>query len=79
MPIGIPSASKPQGTFSAGNPVRLAMPVNCMMAESMSSSTPFSITTVVAPSFVAVKGSVGQTKASTLRNALMNSLRSSVR
>ena len=55
------------------------MPVNCMMAESMSSSTPFSITTVVAPSFVAVKGSVGQTKASTLRNALMNSLRSSVR
>ena len=56
--------------FSAGRPVRLATPVNCMMAESMSSSPLSSITTVVAPIGVAVNGSVGQTKTSTLRNAL---------
>ena len=57
MPTGSPSVSKPTGMDSAGRPARLGTPVNCMMADSMSSRWPFSMTTSVAPHGVAVKGS----------------------
>ena len=79
MPTGIPSGSKPTGSESAGSPARLGTPVNCMMAESMSSFRLFSITTSVAPHGVAVKGRVGVTKTSTCLNPSRNSLRSTLR
>ena len=64
---------------SAGRPARLGTPVNCMIADSMSSSRLPSIATVVAPHGVAVKGSVGVTKTSTHLKPSRNSLRSTLR
>ena len=79
MPTGRPSGSKSHGTFNDGNPVRLGTPVNCMMANYMSSSKRFSITTFIAPTFVAVNGKVGQMNTSTFLEASRNSWRSSMR
>src|SRR3989454_8380982 len=58
MPTGRPSGSKPTGSDRAGRPARLGTPVNCMMADSMSSLRFPSITTSVAPQGVAVNGRV---------------------
>jgi hypothetical protein len=79
MPTGSLSASKPTGRDSAGNPARLGTPVNCMLADSMSSRWPFAITTSVALHGVAVKGSVGVTKTSTRLKPSTNSFRSTLR